>query len=387
MPVPPKAAKKKSPSIYDVLIVGAGPAGLGVGVALRGMGLRSLAIIDAGKLGDSFRRWPEGMRLITPSFTGNQYGTTDLNSIHPSTSPAFTLETEHPTGQQYADYLGVIANWAGLPVMEKTPLQGLRKEGKLFHVDTPKGTLLAKNVVWAAGEFHWPKRASFPGAEHAQHNSQVKSWKKLPGKEFVIIGGYESGIDAAFHLINAGKKATVIDNSAPWFSHDSDPSVTLSPYTRDRLRLAEASGRLTLLKGKVTAIEKAKGGYSVAAGKKRLRTASKPILATGFQSSLALIKDQFAWDGDVAKVRVQDDQSTKTPGLYLAGPALRHKVKGKLLVFCFIYKYRGRFPIVAESIGKSLGIKKAELERMVKFYKKEGMFLDDLSCCGDDCAC
>ncbi len=381
------APKKKLPVPDDVIVIGAGPAGLGVAVALRGMGVQRMTVIDAGGIGESFRRWPEGMRLITPSFTGNQYGTTDLNSIHPSTSPAFTLETEHPTGNQYADYLKAIAEWAHVPVLARTRLLALRKVEGLFHLDTPKGVLRAKHVVWAAGEFQWPKRASFPGSELALHNSGVRSWKQLKGKEFIIIGGYESGIDAAFHLAQAGKRSTVIDNSAPWDSHDSDPSVVLSPYTRDRLRVAEASGLVNLVKGKVTGVEKTKGGYAVLSGKKAYKTANRPILATGFQSSLALIKDQFSWDGDVAKVRVQDDQSTKTNGLYLAGPALRHKVKGKTLVFCFIYKYRGRFPLVAKSIGESLGIKKSEIERMVKFYKKEGMYLDDLSCCGDDCAC
>lgn len=384
---PKVAPKKKSTAPYDALVVGAGPAGLGTAIALRGMGVQRLAIIDAGTLGQSFKRWPEGMRLITPSFTGNQYGTLDLNSIHPSTSPAFTLETEHPTGKQYADYLKAIADWAGLSVMERTPLKSLRKVDGLFHVETPKGTLKAKHVVWAAGEFHWPKKASFPGSELSIHNSSIQSWKKLKGDHFVVIGGYESGIDAAFHLVNAGKKVTVIDNSAPWDSHDSDPSVVLSPYTRDRLQVAESSGRVDLVKGKVTGIEKTKGGYVVIAGKKRFKTNARPILATGFQSSLALIKDLFDWAGDVAMVKYANDESSKTPGLYLAGPALRHLVKGKLLVFCFIYKYRGRFPIVAQSIGKSLGIKKSEIERMVKFYKKEGMYLDDLSCCGDDCAC
>jgi hypothetical protein len=142
-----------------------------------------------------------------------------------------------------------------------------------------------------------------------------------------------------------------------------------------------------LVKAKAASITAVKGGFAVKAGSKVYKTQHAPILATGFQSSLELIKDFFDWDGDVAKVRQLDDQSTKTPGLYLAGPALRHKVKGKLLVFCFIYKYRGRFPLVAKSIGLSLGTKKSEIERMTKFYKVQGMYLEDLSCCGDDCEC
>jgi thioredoxin reductase len=384
---PKKKPAKKPQTPLDVLIVGAGPAGLGVAVALRGMGLQRLGVIDAGDVGQSFQSWPEGMRLITPSFPGNQYGTIDLNSIHPSTSPGFSLGTEHPTGKDYAAYLKAVANWAHVPCMTQTPLLGLRKEKGLFYVKTPKGDMIAKNLVWAAGEFHWPKKASLPGAELGLHNSKVRRWDKLQGQDFVVIGGYESGIDAAFHLTKLGKKVTVLDANAPWTIHDSDPSVVLSPYTKDRLKSAQATGRLSLVKAKAASITAVKGGFAVKAGSKVYKTQHAPILATGFQSSLDLIKDFFDWDGDVAKVRQLDDQSTKTPGLYLAGPALRHKVKGKLLVFCFIYKYRGRFPLLAKSIGLSLGTKKSEIERMTKFYKVQGMYLEDLSCCGDDCEC
>jgi putative flavoprotein involved in K+ transport len=386
-PARPQSAPKKLSAPLDALIVGGGPAGVGVAVALRGMGLQRLMLIDARDIGHSFESWPQGMRLITPSFPGNQYGTIDLNSVHPSTSPAFSLGTEHPTGAEYASYLKAVVNWAHIPVMTKTSLLGLRKEKGLFYAKTAKGDLVAKNVVWAAGEFNWPKSASLPGAELGQHNSTVKQWGQLKGRDCVVIGGYESGIDAAFHLVNAGKNVTVLDPSAPWDLHDSDPSLVLSPYTKDRLNVAKASGRLTLVKARAAGIKAVQGGFEVKAGSKTYRTQSAPILATGFKSSLQLIKELFDWAGDVAKVRGLDDQSTKTPGLYLAGPALRHIVKKKLLVFCFIYKYRGRFPLVAQSIGKNLGVAKGEIKRMVEFYKKQGMFLDDLSCCGDDCEC
>lgn len=384
---------KRSPSSpkiappYDAVVVGAGPAGLGVAVALRGMGVGRLLVIDAGDIGQSFSSWPAGMRLITPSFPGNQYGTIDLNSIHPSTSPAFSLGTEHPTGAQYATYLKAVANWAHVPVMTQTPLLSLHQENGLHVIRTAKSELTAKNVVWAAGEYHWPRSANLPGAELGRHNSTISQWKQLKGRDFAIIGGYESGIDAAFHLVKAGKRVTVLDPSAPWAVHDSDPSLVLSPYTKDRLQVVEASGLARLVKARAVGIKSVKGGFEVKAGSKRYRTQSAPILATGFKSSLELIKEHFDWAGDVAKVRALDDQSTKTKGLYLAGPALRHIVKKKLLVFCFIYKYRGRFPLVAQSIGKNLGIAKGEVERMVAFYKKQGMYLDDLSCCGDDCAC
>lgn len=376
------------PKILDAAILGAGPAGIGVGLALRGMGLTNIALVDQGRIGESFRRWPRGMRLITPSFTGNQYGALDLNSIHPSTSPAFNLKTEHPTGPAYADYLEAVAAWGKLPVLTGHRLLGLqRRRDGLFELALDKGLLLARNVVWAGGEFGHPRQPGFAGAELGVHNSRIRRWERLPGERAVVIGGYESGIDAAFHLVQAGKRVTVLDASAPWASVESDPSVTLSPYSLDRLRVALASKRLTLLKASAQAIATQGRAFKVQAGRRWHPSDSAPILATGFSSSLQSIAGLFHWKDGIAQARLKDDQSTRTPGLYLAGPSLRHRHAGKLLIFCFIYKYRGRFPIVAASIGRRLGVSQAALKHMTGFYRQHKMHLEDLSCCGDDCAC
>ena len=75
----------------------------------------------------------------------------------------------------------------------------------------------------------------------------------------------------------------------------------------------------------------------------------------------------------------EEDESIKTPGLYLVGPQVRHEN----IIFCFIYKYRQRFGVVANSIGKRLGVDTDLLQQ----YKNEGLYLDDLSCCPDECDC
>ena len=53
-------------------------------------------------------------------------------------------------------------------------------------------------VIWASGEFSHAKMANFTGAEHCVHSSSFKSWQDYPSEDALIIGGYESGIDAAF---------------------------------------------------------------------------------------------------------------------------------------------------------------------------------------------
>ena len=63
----------------------------------------------------------------------------------------------------------------------------------------------------------------------------------------------------------------------------------------------------------------------------------------------------------------------------MVGPEVRQDD----VIFCFIYKFRQRFAVVANQIADRLQIDVEPLEE----YRRYGMFLDDLSCCGDDCAC
>ena len=204
----------------DVIIVGAGAAGIGVAIALTktfGLDSQRVLLVERGEMvGESFRRWPKEMRFISPSF--NQQGWTnsfDLNSVAFGTSPAYTLGTEHPTGIEYACYLSALAESNELNIRFLTEVNSVRpQKGGGFEVDTTSQasagmlTLCSRYVIWAAGEFQYPRSCNnpqFPGSEICCHNSGIQSWEKLPGDNFVIIGGYESGMDAAYNIALRGE--------------------------------------------------------------------------------------------------------------------------------------------------------------------------------------
>lgn len=372
----------KMSSVFDVLIVGAGPAGLGTGVALKKMGLRNFAILERFEVGASFRRWPCEMRMITPSFNGNSFGCLDLNAIAPFTSPAYSLKTEHPDGNAYADYLLRVSEYFQLPVLTAIDVESIQVDrSRLFHVQTSQGDWWARFVIWAAGEYQYPRLHTFDGSDLCLHNSFVRTWEKIPGKHIVVIGGYESGIDAAIHLVRSGKTVEVLERSDVWEADGQDPSTALSPYTLDRLREVIPSGRLKFIGGvTVENVFRSNGKYSVkTADGTAFYSDSPPILATGFHSSAILIKEHFYWRMDGMPELNDVDESTKTAGLFLVGPSVRQSE----IIFCFIYKFRQRFAVVARAIGERLNFDSTALEE----YRLHGMFLDDLSCCSASCSC
>lgn len=187
---------------YDVIIVGTGAAGIGCGMVLQDLGVKRFLILDRHEVGASFRRWPAETRLLTPSFTINGFGMLDLNAIALQTSPAYSLHTEHPTGAEYADYLQGVAQYFKLPIREDVTVNEiqLHPDHSGFTLATSRGEMQTHFVIWAGGEFQSPRLDSFAGAELCRHYAAVPSWQMLPGDEFIVIGGYESGVDTAVPL-------------------------------------------------------------------------------------------------------------------------------------------------------------------------------------------
>ena len=378
-----------TPSIKQtrVLIVGAGPAGLGVSLALKKAGVTEQIVLDAREVGAAFRSWTRGMALLTPSFFSNSFGLTDLNSIDPDTSPADFLNTQHPDGPSYANYLEAIVQHFQLPVQTGVKVTSVTKTPSNFTVETSQGLITAEFIVWAAGQFFHPRDRDFPGSQHALHNSAVKDWQELEGDSFTIIGGYESGVDAALNLINHGKKVRLISRGEPWASDHPDPSRSLSPRTLDRLREILKPPRkaesIEFVKNTtIKSIESSSGFWTLRDQDDiPIATTTRPILANGFHSGLDLVSDLFDYDKNSLPVFTEEaDESSITRGLFYSGPSLVHRNA----LFCFIYKFRARFGVIAAEIARRLDL--PNIEENLQSYAKAGFMNTDLDCC-TNCEC
>lgn len=370
------------PDHVRVAIVGAGPAGLGVARVLRDLAIPDVWVLERGEIGQSFLNWPVGTRLLTPSFAGNAFGLTDLNAISYDSAPAWSLRCEHPDGDAYAQYLRHAAATFGVNVQCGVDVSALQREGARHVVRTDRGEFRADFVIWAGGQFGAPSSGDLHGADLALHYGRVRDWRDVPGDEVYVIGGYESGIDAAIGLAQAGKQAVVLGRGSPWKDRDKDPSLSLSPYTLQRLDAALRHLPITLLSdADVVALEDEGDGVRILAGDGRSWLSSgPPILATGFGSGTGPVSEWFDYDPHGLPILTGQDESIALPGLFLVGPEVSHN--GHL--FCFIYKFRQRFAVVARAIAGRMGVDTTPLG----IYYDNNMFLDDLSCCDDDkCLC
>eukprot|EP00966_Prymnesium_polylepis_P215733 4995331-Prymnesium_polylepis.1 len=155
-----------------------------------GLDASRVLLIERGEsVGDTFRRWPAEMRFITPSFNSQGWTSSfDLNSVVHGTSPAYSLHKQHPSGDEYADYLHALAGAAKLNVRTLTEVISVKAEGSkggpLFRVGvrskpSSEGYAtrrparateqpVARYVVWAAGEFQYLRESSGAVARRGQ---------------------------------------------------------------------------------------------------------------------------------------------------------------------------------------------------------------------------
>jgi putative flavoprotein involved in K+ transport len=180
---------------FETIIIGGGQAGLATGHQLASRGL-PFVILDANdRIGDSWRRRWDSLRLFTPA---------RYDSLPGMSFPA--PEHSYPTKDETADYLEAYAANFDLPVRSGVRVDRLFKEGDRFIVTAGDLRFEADNVVVAAGAFHTPRVPDYaPKLDSAivqLHSSQYSNPSQLREGGVLVVGAGNSGAEIAMELSN-----------------------------------------------------------------------------------------------------------------------------------------------------------------------------------------
>ena len=355
---------------YDVVIVGAGAAGIGVAHALLKGGLSpsQICILERkGHIGASFREWHETTRFITPSVPAFPYGTQDLNAVVPDTTVHIPSHSHYPTGNEYADYLEGLMESVEVVVNFHQRVTSIEsRQDQKFDVVVSNDsrstrTITCANIVWCGGEWDFPRRtAMFDIPKHENEKNCTVHYKDVVMSELlfsagnnddpiVLVGGGEAGADLACGLVqqNASSRVLIIEqSSAPNDAQSQqvlDPSRSrLSPVTLERLervggdRIEYWTGTrcigihreatdVTKICAQLLRTRAIQGGTNETTSL-TVHTRSKVVLCTGFDPSTnPILEEWFDWTEDGTPLLTPEtDQSTEVKGLFLAGPSVVH---------------------------------------------------------------
>ena len=185
----------------DLLVIGAGPIGLAVGIAARQAGI-SCVLLDRRTIVSTIERYPLGMTFFsTPERI-------EIGGI------PFIASHEKPTRQDGLLYYRRVAEHYQLDVRPEEEVVDVSREGDGFAVQVHRPhddkRYHARAVVFATGYFDNPNYLGIPGEELPHVHHYFTEGHPYWHRRVVVIGAGNSSVDAALECWRAGATVTLV---------------------------------------------------------------------------------------------------------------------------------------------------------------------------------
>lgn len=220
--------------LLDLVVVGAGPAGLACSLEAKRHGLRFVTIDQESAPGGTVAKYPRRKLVLTQPVELPLHG--------------FLDRTTYSKEELVALWHGIAAEHE-LPIQSSTVFESVeRGSDGIFTVSTNIGTYRARCVCLALGRRGTPRRLDVPGEDLSKVAYSLLDANSYQGRKVLVVGGGDSAVEAALGLAEQpGNQVTL--------SYRKDSFFRVRTRNEERLREATASGKLhVLLASEVTAI-------------------------------------------------------------------------------------------------------------------------------------
>ncbi|NJN16222.1 MAG: NAD(P)-binding domain-containing protein [Oscillochloris sp.] len=299
---------------YEVALIGAGPIGIELAVGLKRAGVPYIHF-DAAQLGYTMGWWPRNTHF---------FSTTERLAI--SGVPIQNNHQGRITGEEYLAYLRSVVEQFDLAIQTYEPVTGLQRDETGFTVTTGpisgERSYLARNVVLAIGDMHWPKRLEIAGEDLSHVSHYFHDPHDYFRRRLLIVGGKNSAVEAALRCWRGGAQVTIsyrrptfdYNRVKHWLLPDLNAQIEAGTIgflaNTAPLRITPAYVELECLNddGEPT-------------GKTIRHATDAVLLATGFRGDQSLLEQTGVRFHGPNRVPEFDPATMETnvPGLYLAG--------------------------------------------------------------------
>ncbi|PKP27260.1 MAG: 4Fe-4S ferredoxin [Bacteroidetes bacterium HGW-Bacteroidetes-22] len=228
-----KSSIKNRKGDYDLIIVGAGPAGISAALNAKKHGLRFLAL-EQDTLGGTVFSFPRSKIVMTSPMMLPLHGKVKL----------------YETGkQELLNLWNEVLGKHAISIQENTKVETVINAGDHFLVDTEGGEQLsAKAVLLAVGRRGTPRKLGIPGENTEKVAYRLIEADEIRGKNIVVVGGGDSAIESALLLAEHNKVV---------LSYRSEKFNRIKPKNSKKINEAMASSMVNVrFNTQLTSIEK-----------------------------------------------------------------------------------------------------------------------------------
>ena len=298
-------------TLLDLIIIGAGPAGLSAAEAAARENLDYL-VIEKGTIANTIRQYPVGRAMFsTPNEVEMHEGT--LKPVR-----------EKPTREELlSHYIHFVLK---LDLKINTGERVLDVSGNIddgFVVKTDLAEYKAARVLFAIGAMETPRRLNVPGEDLAKvHHLFVEPYAYVR-KDALVVGGGNSAAEAALFLSEEGARTTMAIWREDWENRDPKAGA-MKHWVRTPLEAEIAAGRLRVVLYKhVDEITETEVRLTTETGESMTLANDVVFVLVGSDADLTLLKSLGVKTepGKLAEIPVYDPETfeTNVRGIYVAG--------------------------------------------------------------------
>ena len=178
---------------YDLVIVGAGPAGISASLEAKKRNLKFI-VLEQDTLGGAVSSFPRQKVVMTNPMELPMYGKVKLNE----TSKNELLEL-------WKDVLGK----NNIVINEEEKVESINKNENMFEIQSSKKNYKASGVLLAIGRRGSPRKLGVPGESKEKVAYRLIEPELIKNKNVLVVGGGDSAIESALLLADEGNSVTL----------------------------------------------------------------------------------------------------------------------------------------------------------------------------------